>query len=66
VDAQKYKVGDKVSIARPPETLRVRAGVIAEVMRINEASGKILVRFTQDAGVSSNTWWIEADCLDRP
>ena len=64
MDSEKYKVGDKVTITRPPQNLRVRPGVAAEVVRLNPAAGKALVKFTQDAGVSSNTWWIEADCLD--
>ena len=65
MDSEKYKVGDKVVIARPPQTLRVRPGIAAEVVRLNEAAGKALVKFTQNAGVSSNTWWIETDCLSR-
>jgi hypothetical protein len=64
MDSEKYKVGDKVVITRPPETLRVRPGISAEVMRLNPTAGKSLVRFSQDAGVSSNSWWIETDCLD--
>jgi len=64
VDSEKYKVGDKVVIARPPQTLRVRPGIAAEVVRVNEAGGRTLVKLTQDAGVSSNTWWVETDCID--
>ena len=65
MDSEKYTVGDKVVIARPPQTLHVRPGIVAEVVRVNEAGGRTLVKFTQDAGVSSKTWWIESDCLDR-
>ena len=64
MDSKKYKVGDKVLIARPPQYLRLRSGIAAEVVRVHPTSDKVLVEFTQDAGVSSKTWWIESDCLD--
>jgi hypothetical protein len=63
MDALKYKVGDKARLVNLPPSLSLRAGEVAEIVRVS-AAGKALVKLAKDVGASNKTWWIDNNCLE--